>query len=302
MAFPQSNVQRELTRNKILEELQIQKKQLLLKQGATPTINSSPLTVSTQVVPNAEGGHSMNSHQQRAALQTAHAQSMGYFISQDSLFGNLILPVLPRFDQKKIEERLQCVTGFDKPKAKLEQYITPPHLGSHILYTIQSQFGDLDGKLVADLGCGCGALSIGAAVLSASLVVSFEIDEDALQIFQSNIEDHELTNIDIVQCNVLTIPSRFYKKFDTVLMNPPFGTKNNEGLDMKFLEVALNLSNNVVYSLHKTSTRNHVIKHANALGAKAEVLAELRYDLPATYKFHKKISVDIEVDFYRFTV
>uniref|UniRef100_A0A671P849 Uncharacterized protein n=1 Tax=Sinocyclocheilus anshuiensis TaxID=1608454 RepID=A0A671P849_9TELE len=30
-------------------------------------------------------------------------------------------------------------------------------------------------------------------------------------------------------------------------------------------------------------------------------LTELRYDLPASYKFHKKKSVDIQVDFIRFT-
>ncbi len=29
-------------------------------------------------------------------LQHAHANSVGYFITQDSSFGNLILPVLPR--------------------------------------------------------------------------------------------------------------------------------------------------------------------------------------------------------------
>lgn len=97
MAFPQSNVQRELARSKILEELQNQKKQLL-KQGAAPQLNSAPLTVPVGV--QNSDGHPMNFHQQRAALQTAHAQSMGSFISQDSLFGNLILPVLPRFDQK----------------------------------------------------------------------------------------------------------------------------------------------------------------------------------------------------------
>lgn len=55
--------------------------------------------------------------------------------------------------------------------------------------------------------------------------------------------------------NLTNIIFRFYKQFDTVLMNPPFGTKHNEGIDMKFLEVALKLSNNAVYSLHKTSTR-----------------------------------------------
>lgn len=37
---------------------------------------------------------------QRAALHNAHAASSGYFVTQDSSFGNLILPVLPRFDTK----------------------------------------------------------------------------------------------------------------------------------------------------------------------------------------------------------
>ncbi|XP_066567136.1 SOSS complex subunit C isoform X2 [Amia ocellicauda] len=36
--------------------------------------------------------------QQKAALQHAHAHSSGFFITQDSSFGNLILPVLPRLD------------------------------------------------------------------------------------------------------------------------------------------------------------------------------------------------------------
>lgn len=44
-------------------------------------------------------------------------------------------------------------------------------------------------------------------------------------------------------------------KFDTVLMNPPFGTKQNNGIDMNFLRIALKLAKQSVYSLHKTSTR-----------------------------------------------
>lgn len=36
---------------------------------------------------------------QRGAVIQAQA-SFGYFIPQDSLFGNVILPVLPRFDNK----------------------------------------------------------------------------------------------------------------------------------------------------------------------------------------------------------
>lgn len=85
-------------------------------------------------------------------------------------------------------------------------------------------------------------------------------------------------------------------------MNPPFGTKHNAGIDMEFLKKGINLSTNAVYSLHKTSTRAHILKTASSLGAKGEVIAELKYDLPSTYKFHKRSSVDIQVDFFRFEV
>lgn len=204
---------------------------------------------------------------------------------------------------RHLEELLQGVEEFHKPKVQLEQYITPSHLGSHMLYTIQSQYGDFAGKVVADLGAGCGALSIGAAALDAALVVGFEVDADALAILATNLEEQEITNCDVVHCDVVRdIPDSFNRKFDTVIMNPPFGTKNNAGIDMKFLERALKLTTNVVYSLHKTSTRNHVLKVAKAAGADGEVLAELRYDLPSTYRFHKKTSVDIQVDFIKFTL
>lgn len=36
-----------------------------------------------------------------------------------------------------------------------------------MLYTIHNTFEDIEGKVVADLGCGCGVLSIGAAMLDA---------------------------------------------------------------------------------------------------------------------------------------
>ena len=51
-------------------------------------------------------------------------------------------------------------------------------------------------------------------------------------------------------------------KIDTVIMNPPFGTKN-KGIDMIFLRAAIRLCRTSVYSLHKTSTRTHILKKAN---------------------------------------
>ncbi|XP_044463578.1 rRNA N6-adenosine-methyltransferase METTL5-like isoform X3 [Mangifera indica] len=73
----------------------------------------------------------------------------------------------------------------------------------------------------------------------------------------------------------------FGQTVDTVVMNPPFGTRR-KGADMDFLSVALKVASGAVYSLHKTSTRG------------------LPCDVPQLYKFHKKKEVDIAVDLWRF--
>ncbi|XP_058297360.1 rRNA N6-adenosine-methyltransferase METTL5 isoform X2 [Hylobates moloch] len=223
---------------------------------------------------------------------------------------------------KELESRLQQVDGFEKPKLLLEQYPTRPHIAETghsfvilgmasrdyflrntacMLYTIHNTYDDIENKVVADLGCGCGVLSIGTAMLGAGLCVGFDIDEDALEIFNRNAEEFELTNIDMVQCDVCLLSNRMSKSFDTVIMNPPFGTKNNKGTDMAFLKTALEMARTAVYSLHKSSTREHVQKKAAEWKIKIDIIAELRYDLPASYKFHKKKSVDIEVDLIRFS-
>jgi len=207
---------------------------------------------------------------------------------------------------KKLEEYLQSVDSFEKPKVLLEQYITPSHIASNLLFTIQNNYDDLEGKLVADFGCGTGMLSVGSAILGAAHVVGFDIDAEALAVAKNNIDEIEVYNIDFIQCDVLndlsTDGSSWNKTFDTVLMNPPFGTKKNTGIDMKFLKVALQLTRKVVYSLHKSSTREFIKKKTNELQVEGEVIAELRYNLEATYKFHRKASVDIEVDVWRFSV
>lgn len=179
---------------------------------------------------------------------------------------------------KKLEEYLQMIDDFVKPKILFEQYSTPSHIASCMLYEIQTKFDDIEDKLIGDLGAGCGMLSIGASLLGARLCIGFEIDADAikvslnlrgniiiyimcttnnLQIFKNNTQEMEINDIDCIQCNLNddAVCSRWYNVFDTIIMNPPFGTKKNAGQDMRFLEVALKLTNNVVYSLHKSSTR-----------------------------------------------
>lgn len=203
---------------------------------------------------------------------------------------------------KALEEFLQGVDGFKKPKVLLEQYSTPSHIASCMLHSIQTKYADIKDKLIADLGCGCGMLSIGAFLLGAQFTVGFEIDVDAVRVFRDNVTEMQLPAMECVQCDVLTdLPtSRWINTFDTVLINPPFGTKHNAGVDIRFLQVAFNLATTTVYSLHKSSTREFLKKKSVEWSIQSEVIAELRYNLDNSYKFHRKTSVDIEVDCWRF--
>lgn len=153
-----------------------------------------------------------------------------------------------------------------------------------------------------------------ACPLTASLhsyTVGVDIDPEALCVAQANV-DQLGVEIDFLNADVLanltqqakseTATSTLLKvPFDTVIMNPPFGTKNQKHADYLFLKQAVKLSNHAVYSLHKSSTRAFLQRKAAELNLKLEVVAELRFDISNLYKFHKKNSVDVEVDLIRFS-
>jgi len=207
---------------------------------------------------------------------------------------------MARMKLKELESHLQQVEEFEEPKILLEQYPTRPHIASCMIHTIASSFDDVEDRKILDLGCGCGVLSIGCVMLGAGSVTGVDLDPDALVTARQNLEDFDIDNVDLVNLDVRQADRLLRPdSFEVVIMNPPFGTKHNKGLDMLFLEKGMKLATRSVYSLHKTSTREHVLKKAEAWGAKPQVLAELRYDLPSTYKHHKKTLVDIEVDFIR---
>ncbi|KAJ8768711.1 hypothetical protein K2173_023615 [Erythroxylum novogranatense] len=200
---------------------------------------------------------------------------------------------------KQLESLLGDLEQFSNPKVELEQYPTGPHIASRILFTAHNSFGDVNGKVVADFGCGCGTLGAAAALMGAEQVIAVDIDSDSLKIASHNAEDLEL-DINFLQCDVKNLGWRGHI-VDTIVMNPPFGTRQ-KGADMEFLHMALKISSQAVYSLHKTSTRDHVKRAAlRDFGAiNAEVLCELRYNIPQMYSFHKKREMDIAVDLWRF--
>ncbi|CAL8465943.1 g5479 [Coccomyxa elongata] len=198
---------------------------------------------------------------------------------------------------------MQDINTFRAPKIELEQYPTGPEIASRMLFTIQSVHDEFEGQTVVDLGCGTGMLGIGAALLGSSHVIGVDIDSDALETAQGNLESFEDVQMELLQCDIMKLERQPRLQADTVITNPPFGTRR-KGADLDFLRAAFRISRGAVYSLHKSSTRAHVqrVAERELSAAAAEVIAQLRYDLPASYAFHRERSKDIEVDLWRFEV
>ncbi|KAI6219895.1 MTS domain-containing protein [Aphelenchoides besseyi] len=205
--------------------------------------------------------------------------------------------------QKHLIWRLESLRQFENPKLHLEQYPTSAELTAEILRAVEAESG-IEGCRIGDFGCGPGILMIGAALLGAKQCVGYELDEEVTAICRENIVEAEVED----QCEVITrdilAPDAFEKEepFDLVLMNPPFGTKNNEGTDLRFVRTALETikPDGSVYSLHKTSTRSGIQRRAQTWESVATVVAELRWELPRTYKHQRKETLDIAVDLIRF--
>jgi predicted RNA methylase len=70
-------------------------------------------------------------------------------------------------------------------------------------------------------------------------VTGYEIDPDAIKVAQENIVRMEMTDeIEIVNADISQLKLKIPKYYDTIIMNPPFGTRK-EGIDMVFLKAAL---------------------------------------------------------------
>ena len=186
-------------------------------------------------------------------------------------------------DRRKLAVELSMLRGFSKPKRFLEQYPTDPETASSLLWTA-FMCGDLEGRVVADLGCGTGVLSYGALILGAREVLCVDIDADALNDAKRNLR--ELSRVHLILADVRSIP---LLRVDTVIMNPPFGVVKR-GMDLRFLEVALRIARRAVYTIHKFNEESHrlIVSKAIESGFSARLIEVRSMFIPALYETHKR--------------
>ncbi len=187
---------------------------------------------------------------------------------------------------------------FVSPDITLEQYPTDSEIAADILHFAHLQ-GDIENKIICDLGCGTGILGIAALVLGAKHVYFVDKDPLVFSVLKKNLSEFVFENYTFLEKDVRSLSKNDFKlgSVDVVLQNPPFGTQETH-IDKAFLSAALQLAP-IVYSFHKTSTRRFVKAFVNDNNAK--ITHEFAYQFPIkkTYAHQKKKIHRIEVSAFR---
>jgi putative methylase len=194
-----------------------------------------------------------------------------------------------RMKKRKLEMLLEQVKGFESPDVRREQYATPAVVASELLY-FAFMNGDLSGSVV-DLGCGTGVLAIGAALLGTKKIIGIDSDISALKVAEQNAKQLDV-DIEWVCCDVRD----FCGRYDTVVMNPPFGAQD-KGNDRPFLDKALEIGS-VIYSIHNAGSADFVRGYIKGRGEITDIVA-LKFPIRHTFKFHRKEIALIDVELYR---
>ncbi|MFH1439262.1 MAG: METTL5 family protein [Candidatus Woesearchaeota archaeon] len=185
---------------------------------------------------------------------------------------------------------------FSAAKVNLEQYPTDSEIAATVLWDA-FMHGEIKDKIIADLGCGTGILGIGALLLEAKFVYFVDIDKEALEILKENIArlGIPIRRYRIVRKDVEEVNKEYHVqiKTDTVIQNPPFGTKDKH-IDKLFLEKAFSVGN-IIYSFHKITSKKFISELAKDHGFNQELIHKFDFPLKASMKHHKKKTENIEV-------
>jgi putative methylase len=192
--------------------------------------------------------------------------------------------------RSELVRALARVPEFEHPDPRREQVATPPERAAELLFEALAR-GDLEGRTVVDLGSGTGRLAIGAARLGAARVVAVEVDPNAVEIARTAATAlHAEVTWETREVGA-AIPEA-----DTVVMNPPFGAQTR-GADRPFWEAALSRPR-AVYAFALADSRTFIARLTVARGARVEAQRPVPWTLGATFRHHRRRSVELPVDLW----
>ena len=200
------------------------------------------------------------------------------------------------YPKKKLEMILEKINVDYFQKVQYEQYQTPTEIVSLILFTATYTYNDVIGKVVCDFGCGSGRFALGSKILGAKRTIGIDIDPDAILCSLNNMKKLKLRNVEWILGDIEYINITC----DTVIENPPFGTKKRHS-DLIFLRKAFE-SANVVYSIHKYTEdiKKFIEKTAKKEKFIISKIIPLKLEIPFVYRFHTKPKYYVKAAVFRF--
>ena len=189
--------------------------------------------------------------------------------------------------KKHLEMRLQSIPSHPKPKVGLEQYTTPSVIASDLIWNAYS-LGDVEDRDIVDLGCGTGIFAIGSALMGANSAVGVDVDEDSIALAQEVKDKLKLDNLNFIVSDINDFDESL--NADTVFQNPPFGSQRNadSGQDLRFIQKAIELNCDVLYSFHMQSTEEFLINYYADNGLEITNIFRYEFPIPKIYDFHTK--------------
>ncbi len=196
--------------------------------------------------------------------------------------------------KKHLEMRLQSIPSHPKPKVGLEQYTTPSVIASDLIWNAYSR-GDVEDRDIVDLGCGTGIFAIGSALMGANSAVGVDVDEDSIALAQEVKDKLKLDNLNFIVSDINDFDESL--NADTVFQNPPFGSQRNadSGQDLRFIQKAIELACDVLYSFHMQSTEEFLINYYADNGLEITHVFRYEFPIPKIYDFHTKEKQNVDV-------
>ena len=203
-----------------------------------------------------------------------------------------------KMSKSRLAMILSRMEGFNAPKVRQEQYLMDSEIGASVLWHAYL-LGDIDNKVIVDLGCGTGILGIGAMLMGAKHVIFVETDKDALEIAKNNIlkvksETYTKGTAELICNNIGDV----LVHGDVVMQNPPFGTKVKHS-DLLFLKQAI-ITAPILYSFHKSETTPFLERFSAKHNLKISHNWRFRFPLKASLPFHRRQIHRIDVSCFRF--
>lgn len=198
-----------------------------------------------------------------------------------------------------LERWLDGIPGHPDPKASFEQYRTPSAVAAALLGACHAD-GALQNRRVLDLGCGTGVFALGARFLGAATVLGVDVDGPAIDLARSTasamgldvaFETHDVRD--------WTPEARW----DTVLMNPPFGAQRaNRHGDRPFYDAALHalVPGGSCWFLAQENSERFLAAFLQSKKVAVEKVASWDYPLVASQEFHREQARLVRVGGYKF--